>query len=262
MIAKSKLSKIFLILIMVLIYLPIVVVVLYSFNESKVSSVWTEFSWKWYVELFNDVEMFIALKNSLILATLSSLLSAVIATLGAVGIKRSKMKRANTVEYLAMLPIMIPEIILGMLFMAFFSMIGMTFGIMTLVIAHSTFCVPYIYTIVKGRLSGLDKYVQEAARDLGAKEHQVFLNIILPQLFPAVLSGMLLSFAMSFDDVIISIFVTGVNTNTLPIKIYSQLKTGVTPEINALCTMMLIVTIGIILLSAFIGKRQKFKIYN
>ena len=155
-----------------------------------------------------------------------------------------------------MLPIMIPEIILGMLFMAFFSMLGMPFGMGTLVIAHSTFCIPYIYTVVKGRLSGIDINVQEAARDLGAKEYQVILNIVLPQLMPAVISGMLLAFAMSLDDVIISIFVTGVNTNTLPIKIYSQLKTGVTPEINALCTLMLLVTIVILLLSAFLGKKH------
>ena len=200
--------------------------------------------------------MFVALKNSLVLATLSSVLSGIIGTLGAVGIRRSKIRAENSVEYLTMLPIMIPEIILGMLFMAFFSMLGMPFGMGTLVIAHSTFCIPYIYTVVKGRLSGIDINVQEAARDLGAKEYQVILNIVLPQLMPAVISGMLLAFAMSLDDVIISIFVTGVNTNTLPIKIYSQLKTGVTPEINALCTLMLLVTIVILLLSAFLGKKH------
>ena len=253
---EIKFSKVFLVLIMLLIYLPIAVVVVYSFNGSKISSVWSGLSLEWYRQLFDDVDMFVALKNSLVLATLSSVLSGIIGTLGAVGIRRSKMRAESSVEYLTMLPIMIPEIILGMLFMAFFSMIGMPFGMGTLVIAHSTFCIPYIYTVVKGRLSGIDINVQEAARDLGAKESQVILNIVLPQLMPAVISGMLLAFAMSLDDVIISIFVTGVNTNTLPIKIYSQLKTGVTPEINALCTLMLLVTIVILLLSAFLGKKH------
>jgi len=253
---EIKFSKVFLVLIMLLIYLPIAVVVVYSFNGSKISSVWSGLSLEWYRQLFDDVDMFVALKNSLVLATLSSVLSGIIGTLGAVGIRRSKMRAESSVEYLTMLPIMIPEIILGMLFMAFFSMIGMPFGMGTLVIAHSTFCIPYIYTVVKGRLSGIDINVQEAARDLGAKEYQVILNIVLPQLMPAVISGMLLAFAMSLDDVIISIFVTGVNTNTLPIKIYSQLKTGVTPEINALCTLMLLVTIVILLLSAFLGKKH------
>lgn len=253
---EIKFSKVFLVLIMLLIYLPIAVVVVYSFNGSKISSVWSGLSLEWYRQLFDDVDMFVALKNSLVLATLSSVLSGIIGTLGAVGIRRSKMRAESSVEYLTMLPIMIPEIILGMLFMAFFSMIGMPFGMGTLVIAHSTFCIPYIYTVVKGRLSRIDINVQEAARDLGAKEYQVILNIVLPQLMPAVISGMLLAFAMSLDDVIISIFVTGVNTNTLPIKIYSQLKTGVTPEINALCTLMLLVTIVILLLSAFLGKKH------
>lgn len=253
---EIKFSKVFLVLIMLLIYLPIAVVVVYSFNGSKISSVWSGLSLEWYRQLFDDVDMFVALKNSLVLATLSSVLSGIIGTLGAVGIRRSKMRVESSVEYLTMLPIMIPEIILGMLFMAFFSMLGMPFGMGTLVIAHSTFCIPYIYTVVKGRLSGIDRNVQEAARDLGAKEYQVILNIVLPQLMPAVISGMLLAFAMSLDDVIISIFVTGVNTNTLPIKIYSQLKTGVTPEINALCTLMLLVTIVILLLSAFLGKKH------
>lgn len=253
---EIKFSKVFLVLIMLLIYLPIAVAVVYSFNGSKISSVWSGLSLEWYRQLFDDVDMFVALKNSLVLATLSSVLSGIIGTLGAVGIRRSKMRAESSVEYLTMLPIMIPEIILGMLFMAFFSMLGMPFGMGTLVIAHSTFCIPYIYTVVKGRLSGIDINVQEAARDLGAKEYQVILNIVLPQLMPAVISGMLLAFAMSLDDVIISIFVTGVNTNTLPIKIYSQLKTGVTPEINALCTLMLLVTIVILLLSAFLGKKH------
>lgn len=150
---------------------------------------------------------------------------------------------------------MIPEIILGMVFLIYFALIGLPFGMVTLVIAHTSFCIPYIYMLVKARLVGIDKSLAEAARDLGASEVRVFFDITLPLILPAILSGMLLSFAMSLDDVVISIFVTGVNTNTLPIKIYTQLKTGVTPKINALSTLMLGVTLLIYILSAWIGKK-------
>ena len=152
---------------------------------------------------------------------------------------------------------MIPEIILGMVFMTFFSLIGLPFGMTTLIISHTAFCIPYIYMLVKARLVGMDPSLAEAARDLGAGELRVFWDITLPLLAPAIASGMLLSFAMSFDDVIISVFVTGVNVNTLPIKIYSQLKTGVTPEINALCTLMLAATILLVALSTLLGRIGK-----
>ena len=254
---SSLFQKIYLGLITVLMYLPIVLVVIYSFNESKISSIWGGFSLKWYESLFKDEDMFEALINSLILALSSGLLAAVIGTTAAVGFTKIQPKSKGFVEYLSMLPIMIPEIILGMVFMVFFELLGLPFGMLTLILAHTTFCIPYIYMLVKARLVGMDKSLAEAARDLGAGEGQVFWQITLPLLMPAILSGMLLSFAMSFDDVIISLFVTGVNVNTLPIKIYTQMKTGVTPQINALCTLMLAATILLVTVSTLLGKNKK-----
>ena len=254
---SSLFQKIYLGLITVLMYLPIVLVVIYSFNESKISSIWGGFSLKWYESLFKDEDMFEALINSLILAFSSGLLAAVIGTTAAVGFTKIQPKSKGFVEYLSMLPIMIPEIILGMVFMVFFELLGLPFGMLTLILAHTTFCIPYIYMLVKARLVGMDKSLAEAARDLGAGEGQVFWQITLPLLMPAILSGMLLSFAMSFDDVIISLFVTGVNVNTLPIKIYTQMKTGVTPQINALCTLMLAATILLVTVSTLLGKNKK-----
>lgn len=254
---SSLFQKIYLGLITVLMYLPIVLVVIYSFNESKISSIWGGFSLKWYESLFKDEDMFEALINSLILAFSSGLLAAVIGTTAAVGFTKIQPKSKGFVEYLSMLPIMIPEIILGMVFMVFFELLGLPFGMLTLILAHTTFCIPYIYMLVKARLVGMDKSLAEAARDLGAGEGQVFWQITLPLLMPAILSGMLLSFAMSFDDVIISLFVTGVNVNTLPIKIYTQMKTGVTPQINALCTLMLAATILLVTVSSLLGKNKK-----
>lgn len=243
-------------LVMVFIYLPILFVIIYSFNPSKISAVWEGFSLTWYRELFRDRAIFQALVNSLVLATLSSSAAAVIGTLGAVGMQRVQWRGKGVVEYLSTLPIMIPEIILGMVFLAFFALIGLPFGMLTLVIAHTAFCIPYVYMLVKARLAGLDKSLVEAATDLGATEPRAFWDITLPLIAPAIISGMLLAFAMSLDDVVISIFVTGVDTNTLPIKIYTQLKTGISPKINALCTLMFAATLVLGSLSAFIGRKQ------
>lgn len=256
---RTKLPNVYLGVVLALVYLPILLVMIYSFNESKISSVWNGFSLKWYGELFRDRALLEAMVNSLILALLSSLSAAVIGTLAAVGMPRVRLHGKALMEYISTLPIMIPEIILGMVFLAFFSLLGLPFGMTTLVIAHTSFCIPYVYMLVKARLVGLDKSLREAARDLGAGEARVFFDITLPLILPSIVSGMLLSFAMSLDDVVISIFVTGVNTNTLPIKIYTQLKTGVSPKINALCTIMFGVTLVIGCLSAFLGRRDPHK---
>lgn len=259
---RHKLSGIYLAFILALMYVPILLVILYSFNESKISSVWGGFSLKWYHELFGDSALFEALGNTLILGVLSSLSAGVIGTLGAYGISKSNFAGKGAVEYISTLPIMIPEIILGMVFMAFFSLIGLPFGMTTLVIAHTAFCIPYVFTQVKARLVGMDKSITEAALDLGASHMRVFFDITLPLIMPAVVSGMLLAFAMSIDDVIISIFVTGVDVNTLPIKIYTQLKTGVTPKINALCTLMFAAVILLCGIAALLGRNPKNKKIN
>lgn len=241
----------------VLTYLPIIIVVIYSFNESKLSSTWGGFSLKWYKELFRDKAMFEALLNSIILALTSSVLAAILATSAALGIKNAKLPGKNLIRQSALLPLIIPEIVLGMIFLAFFSMLGMKFGMLTLIISHTAFCVPYIYTQVSARLEVLDTSSIEAARDLGASGWVAFFTVTLPLIAPAILSGMFLSFAMSFDDVIISVLCTGVSVNTLPIKIYTQLKTGVTPKVNAMCTLMLAVTLICYISAALIRKTKK-----
>ena len=170
---------------------------------------------------------------------------------------RVNYKTKGMMEYLSTIPIMVPEIILGMVFMAFFSLLGLPFGMTTLVIAHTAFCIPYVFMMVKARLVGIDKSLEEAARDLGASPVRIFWDITLPLIMPAVASGCLLAFAMSFDDVVISIFVTGPRTSTLPIKVYTQLKTGVTPEINALCTVILVVVVLVLLISSLFRRKSK-----
>ena len=251
---NSKLSRFYLGLIFVLMYLPISVVIVFSFNESKLPVRFTGFSLKWYQELFSDSAMIEALGNSLFLGVLSCFVSAVIGTLGAVGLSRIHWKTKGILEYISILPLMIPEIILGMVLMAFFYMMNLPFGMLTLLIGHTVFCVPYILMEVKARLAGMDPSLEEAARDLGAGPFRAFWDIILPLIMPAVMSGSLLAFAMSMDDVVISIFINGPRLSTLPIKVYTQIKTGVTPEVNALCTIMLAVTLLILLVYTAIGK--------
>ena len=254
---RTKLPNIYLGVMIALMYLPILLVIVYSFNESKISSVWDGFSLRWYKELFRDSAMFEALMNSIFLAFVSSFLAAIIGAFGAVGMAKVEYKSKGIVEYVSQLPMMIPEIVLGMVFLTYFSLLNLPFGMLTLIIAHTAFCIPYVYMQVKARLVGLSPSYVEAAKDLGASELRAFFDITLPLILPAILSGMLLSFAMSFDDVIISVFVTGVDVNTLPIKVYSQIKTGVTPKINALCTLMFIATVLVLIISNFVGKKGK-----
>jgi spermidine/putrescine transport system permease protein len=270
---KQRLFPVYLVFILVIMYIPIILVVFYSFNKSRLSSVWGGFSLYWYVELFKDRSMFEALSNSFILGILTSFASAAIGTLGASGItkasailassskpvfqNRLRLSGVKILEYLSILPIMTPEIILGMTFLAFFSLLALPFGMLTLVIAHTTFCVPYVYLLVRARLAGLDKSYFEAARIMGAGNMRAFYDITLPLVLPAVISGMLISFAMSFDDVIVSVFIAGVHTNTLPMKIYSQIKTGITPKTNAMCTLIFVMTILLCIAAALLARGKE-----
>lgn len=251
---RFKLSDIYLWLMLALMYLPIIIIIVYSFNVSKLSNAWTGFTLDWYKQLFRDRSMGEALRNTLVLGFLSSGAAAILGTLGAVGLPRAKIPGKSFIDSVVMLPMMTPEIIMGMVSLTFFSLLSLPFGMLTLFLSHTAFCVPYVYMQVKARLVGLDESLLEAARDLGAGEARAFFDITLPLITPAIVSGMLLAFAMSIDDVIISVFVSGANTNTLPVKIYTMLKTGVTPKINALCTLMFGATLLIVLISALVGR--------
>lgn len=253
---KNRFPQVYLAILLIFMYIPIAVTVFYSFNESKISSIWGGFSLRWYQQLFSDRDLLQALLNSIFLAAVSCILAIVIGTLGAFGMHKTTSRWNDTISYLSTLPIMIPEIILGMVFLAVFSFMGIPFGMVTLIIAHTAFCIPYIFIMVSSRLIGMDKSLEEAARDLGASQPRAFFDIILPLITPAILSGTVLAFAMSFDDVVISIFTTGPKVSLLPVKVYTKLKTGVTPEINALATVILVVTVILILISDAVGKRR------
>ncbi|MDO5377190.1 MAG: ABC transporter permease [Clostridia bacterium] len=232
-------SPIYLTLVLVILYLPILMVVIYSFNSGRTIGAWQGFTTGWYTRLFGNALMGDALKNSLILAALSSGLAGAIGTLGAIGLARGHLRGAGALESLATLPMMIPELVLGMAYLAVFTAAGIKLGMGALVATHTAFCVPYVLINVKSRLAGMDPALEEAARDLGARPMRVLRDITLPLIMPSVVSGMMLSAAMSLDDVVISFFVTSAETTTLPLKVYTGLRSGGTPEINALSTLML-----------------------
>ena len=245
----SKVAITFLVIVTILNYLPILLTIIYSFNESKLSGVWEGFSLKWYGILLNDTDIKRAFVNSIILAVLACVFALAIGVTAALAMRGKKLFLDDFISNFASLPIMIPEIILGMVFMAVFSYMNLPFGFVTMSIAHASFCTPYVFLIVRARLMGMDRSLEEAARDLGATEFETFKDVTLPYILPGILSGLLLSFAMSFDDVVISIFTTGPSVNTLAIKIYTKMKTGITPEINALATVILVITVIIMFIS-------------
>jgi spermidine/putrescine transport system permease protein len=258
---KPALFPLYLGLILFIMYIPIILVIVYSFNQSRLSSVWGGFTLSWYSELLQDRYMFDGLRTSLILGFLASGLAAALGTLAASGTAKVRMMNQGRsvhkiMEYLSILPIMTPEIIMGMVFLAFFSLLSLPLGMTTLVIAHTAFCVPYPYLLVRARLAGLDKSYVEAARIMGASDLRAFYDITLPLMLPAVVSGMLISFAMSFDDVIVSSFVAGVDTNTMPMIIYSRLKAGVTPKTNAMCSLLFVLTVILCITAAFLARRK------
>lgn len=256
-------AKLYLGLVLAVMYLPMLVVALYSFNAnaSRFPNEFTGFSLQYYRMLFQNTQGLLdSLRTSLALAGLSCAAAMVIGTLGALGMARKKFRFSGLAETVTMLPVMIPEIILAVAFLSMFTAAGLKLGMGTLVLAHVTFCTPYVFLLVKSRLAGMDDKLEFAARDLGATPMKAFLSVTLPMLLPAILSGTMLAFAMSMDDFVISFFVTGANVNPLPLKIYSSVKTGVSLQVNALCTLMLVfifVVMGAILLRSDRKKKME-----
>lgn len=242
----SKLSKIYSVLIYLFLYIPIIVLVVFSFNESKLNAVWTGFSLKWYKSLLSNYSILTAVKNSLIVAFVSSISSVIIGTITAVGMYKYKFKGKGLLDGLLYVPIVIPEIVMGISLLAFFSQVKISLGIITLIIAHITFSISYVVVVVRARLDGFDKSIEEAAMDLGADSWTTFVKITLPMIMPGVVAGGLLAFTLSLDDVIISFFMAGPGSVTLPLKVFSMVKFGVTPEINALSTVLMIFTLTIV----------------
>ncbi|WP_061320231.1 extracellular solute-binding protein [Clostridium botulinum] len=253
---KSLLSKIYATLVYAFLYLPIIVLIVFSFNKSKLNATFTGFTLDWYKNLINNTQILEALKNSLVIAFISTFFAVIIGTLAAIGMYRYKFKGKGAMEGLLYIPVVIPEIVMGISMLAFFSSLNLPAGIITLILAHITFCISYVIIVVRARLDGFDAALEEAAQDLGATPWQTLTKVTLPVIAPGIISGALLAFTLSLDDVIISFFAAGPDSNTLPLKIFSMVKFGVTPEINALSTVMMVFTLSMVVIAEGIRRNM------
>lgn len=228
-------------------YLPILVLVAYSFNTSRLNIVWDGFTFRWYGELFQHTPLIRALKNSLGIAAASTAASVVIGTVGAWLLHRHRYRFAGAIHALICVPMVMPEIVMGISLLVFFAAAGVDAGHLTVIIAHTTFCFPFVFVAVQARLHGLDPALEEAALDLGATPAQAFWSVILPCLRPAVIAGALMAFTLSMDELIISVFTAGPDSRTLPMQVYGMAKVGLNPMLNALSALFIVATIAFVL---------------
>jgi putrescine transport system permease protein len=236
---------------MLFLYVPILILIIYSFNDGRLVTVWAGFSTRWYVELWNNQGLMDAARVSLIVAVLSSTLAAVLGTLAGVALARIPKFLGRTLfSGMVLAPLVMPEVITGLSLLLTFIAVSMDRGVGTIVIAHATFSMCYVAVVVQARLAGFDQSVEEAAMDLGARPGTVFRRITLPLIAPGIVAGWLLSFTLSLDDLVIASFLAGPGSTTLPMRIFSSVRLGVTPEINAICTILIgVVSVGVVVWS-------------
>jgi spermidine/putrescine transport system permease protein len=239
---KSRKLNLYGFLIYAFLYIPILVLVVFSFNENRQSSVWTGFSTKWYGVLFQNDALWEAVRNSLYVAGWTAVIGTVLGTLTAIGLARARVPGKGLIEALLYLPMILPDIVLGVGGLIFFSAIGLTLGLNTILAAHVGMALSYVVLVLRARLAGMDRALEEAAQDLGATPWQAFRHVTLPLLAPGIVAGALLAFTLSLDDFVLAFFMTGPGSNTLPVHVYSMLKKGLTPEVNALSTVLLVGT--------------------
>ena len=237
-------------------YAPIAVLVANSFNQSKYGHKWGGFSWAWYEKLLSNDTLITAFTHSLTIAVLSATAASLVGTLMALALYRYVFRFKKVASSSLFVLMMSPDIVLAITFLVLFVALGMQLGFWTLLLAHTTFCLPFVVVIVYAQLRGFDEHLVEAARDLGASERRVFWHIILPLLLPSVAASWLLSFTLSLDDVIISSFVTGPQYDVLPIRVFSMVKVGVSPEVNVLATLLLLISLVCLAIFAWIMKRK------
>lgn len=237
-------------------YLPIALLLVNSFNVSKYGHEWKGFTWKWYEKLFDNEQLMQAFLNSLLIATLAATAATVLGTLMALAIYRYHFPLKKAASGMLFVVMMSPDIVLAISFLVLFIVLGIELGFWSLLIAHITFCLPFVVITVYAQLKGFDKHLLEAAQDLGAGESHVFRLIILPLILPAVIAGWLLSFTLSLDDVLISSFVTGPGFEILPIRVFSMVKVGVSPEVNVLAALLLAISLLLVILSTLLLRRK------
>jgi spermidine/putrescine transport system permease protein len=236
-------------------YLPILVLTFYSFNDSAYSAAWKGLTFKWYAKLWDDPRVLTALQNSLTVAIAAVAISAVIGTLMAVGLARYRFPGKTLYRGISYLPLIVPDIAIAVATLVFLAVIAVPLSIWTIVAAHVVFCLSYVAVNVSARISGLDPHLEEAALDLGATPFQAFLKVLLPELMPAIIGGCLISFVLSMDDFLIASFTAGTGSTTLPMEIFSRIRTGVKPDVNALSVLLILFSGAV----AFVGELLRYQ---
>lgn len=250
----------------IFLYAPIIVLMIFSFNASRLNAVWQGFTLEWYAILLRDEMVHNAFKNSMIVAVSSTAISTVIGTITALALERFRFRLRTTFDAVLYLPIIIPDIVMAvsllLFFVSAFRVVGDWFGVQwglglgTIIIAHVAFNISFVTVVVRARLADFDRSLEEAAQDLGANEWTTFRRVTLPLIMPGIIGGALLAFTLSIDDFVITFFTAGVGSTTLPIRIYGMIKRSITPEINAISTLMLLASMGLVMLSLFIQRKK------
>jgi len=255
---KKKIgSKIFMALMMIFFYAPIVYIIIFSLNSSRSLTHFDGFSLRWYEKMFSDRTMMQSIVYTIVIAVLATIISTIVGTITSIGLSKSKPILKKTVEQINNLPIMNPEIVTAIGLLMFFSALGAKKGFVTLLLAHIMFCIPYVMLSVMPKLRSLDANLADAAMDLGATPFQALTKVIVPQIMPGIVSGALIAFTMSFDDFVISYFVTGNGVSNISILVYTMSK-RVNPSINALSTLVIfIITVALIIVNVIPIIKQK-----
>mgnify|MGYP003086395729 FL=1 len=250
------LRNIFMFVVYAYLYIPIIILVTNSFNEDRYGLSWKGFSWNWYERLFNNDTLIQAAFHSVTIDFFAATLATIVGGLTAIALYRYRFRGKQAVSGMLFIVMMSPDIVMAVSLLALFMVVGISLGFWSLLLAHVTFCLPYVTVTIFSRLNGFDARMLEAAKDLGASEVTILRKIILPLALPAVVSGWLLSFTISLDDVVVSSFVSGVSYEILPLRIFSLVKTGVTPEVNALATIMIVLSLGLVILSQLVARKN------
>jgi spermidine/putrescine transport system permease protein len=253
---QSLSSKAYLCLIYLFFYFPLFVLIVYSFNDTQYSLLWHGFTTRWYTELFADANLWISAWHSFFLGIASATLATFIGLISAVSLFRYRFAGRRILNGFVFILILSPEIVTGASLLLLFTLLELKLGFITLLLAHVGFCIPFVIVTIASRLVSFDKNIFEAAKDLGATDWIIFKRIIFPLLWPALFASWLLSFTLSLDDVIISYFVAGPEFEILPLQIFSMVRSGIKPEINALCTALFGVTLVLVLLSQFALRKK------
>lgn len=243
-------------------YAPLIALMAFSFNDSKRNIVWRGFTFEYYKKLFNNDDLMLAFGNSITIALITTVISVILGALAAVMLWRFRFRFKGAVEGALALPIVVPEICMGVAMLVFFSRVlpwphdlPWPLSLGAIIIAHVSFCFPFVTMVVRARLASFNKEQEEAARDLGASDWEAFRDVLLPHMKPALIAGALLSFTLSLDDFVITFFTSGPNTVTFPVKVYSMVRFSVTPEVNAASTMLIVLTVVIMALM-MLGQRK------